>query len=173
MSGKFYIGVHNNTNPDYLGSGAHLKNAIKKYGKENFRRETLSEGTREEVLALESNMVTAEFVRSDDTYNVTLGGGIPPSMKGVPQSDEHKQKISKALMGKQNFLGQKHSEERLKQISKVHKGKIVSQETRDKLSKAHANRVWSDEFRKKISKLFLGKKTSHNYLPSLLQIWWS
>jgi hypothetical protein len=34
---KYYIGKHStdNINDDYLGSGVALKNAIKKYGKEN------------------------------------------------------------------------------------------------------------------------------------------
>ena len=44
INGKFYIGVHKTkdfNSSDYMGSGPHIKNAIKKYGKESFIRESL------------------------------------------------------------------------------------------------------------------------------------
>ena len=41
VNGKIYIGKDKNNNPSYLGSGKILKLAIKKYGKENFTKETI------------------------------------------------------------------------------------------------------------------------------------
>lgn len=43
INGKIYVGMHStdNLNDGYLGSGWILKQAIKKYGKENFKREVL------------------------------------------------------------------------------------------------------------------------------------
>ena len=35
---KIYIGQDSKNNPEYLGSGAIVKKAIKKYGKENFKK---------------------------------------------------------------------------------------------------------------------------------------
>lgn len=40
LNNKIYIGVHStkNINDGYLGSGTALKKAVKKYGKQNFKR---------------------------------------------------------------------------------------------------------------------------------------
>lgn len=78
LNGKIYVGVHNGSNPDYLGSGQALEPAIRKYGKENFTRETIFEGTPEECLELERFIVDEQFVLREDTYNLTVGGGKPP-----------------------------------------------------------------------------------------------
>jgi len=43
INNKIYIGVHSTYNLDdgYLGSGIGIKNAIKKYGKQNFKRQII------------------------------------------------------------------------------------------------------------------------------------
>lgn len=43
INGKTYIGIHktNNLEDGYLGSGFSLIKAVKKYGKNNFKREVL------------------------------------------------------------------------------------------------------------------------------------
>lgn len=82
-NGKIYVGVHNGSNEDYLGSGKYLNDAIKSYGKETFVRETLFEyKTVEEALAKEAEIVTDEFIQREDTYNLVIGGGLPPSGLG-------------------------------------------------------------------------------------------
>ena len=43
MNNKIYIGQTVRENVNYLGSGVFLKQAIKKYGRENFTREILEE----------------------------------------------------------------------------------------------------------------------------------
>ena len=47
---KIYIGKDGKNNPKYYGSGIFLKNAIKKYGKENFVKEILEYCNTEEEL---------------------------------------------------------------------------------------------------------------------------
>ncbi len=92
INNKIYVGKHQTENPNifdgYLGNSVwinrtdKLKNpefpfhfAVKKYGVENFKRETLYVfDTEEEAYKKEAEIVNEEFIKRDDTYNVTLGG---------------------------------------------------------------------------------------------------
>lgn len=68
---KFYIGQDSNNNPDYLGSGLLLKRAIKKYGKENFKKEILCECSSKEEL----NQKEIYWINQlKPNYNITIGG---------------------------------------------------------------------------------------------------
>ena len=93
INGKIYVGVHR-TNVEffdfYFGCGCYKKDlkkhktsgfpgAIKKYGWKNFKRETLFEfpDTEEGKIAAykkEEEIVTDEFIKRPDTYNLTRGG---------------------------------------------------------------------------------------------------
>lgn len=93
---KIYIGVHKTENPDkfdgYLGNGVNIhdrstyrychnpfETAINKYGPDKFIRRTLKVfDSLEDALDLERWLVDPEFIKRRDTYNITLGGGIPP-----------------------------------------------------------------------------------------------
>ena len=90
INNKIFIGVHETENPDifdgYIGCGAninnpnsynkgktHLHNAILKYGTSAFHRKTLRVyDTLDEALDLESLLVTDEFVKRTDTYNMIV-----------------------------------------------------------------------------------------------------
>jgi len=78
LNNKIYVGFHMLGNKDnrYLGSGLALKAAINKYGKENFKREIIYEGTAEECLELEEFIVDEDFCSREDTYNISTGGAI-------------------------------------------------------------------------------------------------
>lgn len=92
INGKIYIGVHG-TNPDifdgYIGCGMYNQGcqrnrkgfpaAVRKYGYENFKRETLFEYPftkegMEQAYAKEAEIVTINFIKRKDTYNLTVGG---------------------------------------------------------------------------------------------------
>lgn len=78
VNGKIYIGVHktNDLNDRYFGSGKYLKQAIKKYGIENFEKEILQFClSKEEMYGTERLLVNEEFVKRKDTYNTRVGGG--------------------------------------------------------------------------------------------------
>ncbi len=98
INNKIYIGVHETENPEvfdgYIGCGAyinkpssynkgktHLHKAILKYGTSAFYRYTLKVfDNLEDALDLEAWLVTEEFVKRTDTYNMIAGGQIPPIM---------------------------------------------------------------------------------------------
>jgi hypothetical protein len=77
INDKIYIGVHktNNLEDNYLGSGKTLIKAIRKYGKNNFKRTIIRYATNEEdMYKLERLYVTERFIKSKNTYNLKLGG---------------------------------------------------------------------------------------------------
>lgn len=76
ITGKYYIGAHetDNLNDNYLGSGSVLKKALKKYGRENFKREILKEcNSREEMYSEEQSIIKIHY-KEDNCYNVKHGG---------------------------------------------------------------------------------------------------
>ena len=77
INGRFYIGMHstNNLDDNYLGSGWILKEAIKKYGRENFQKEILFIfNTRLEAREKEAEIVNTDFIKDNSNYNLVIGG---------------------------------------------------------------------------------------------------
>ena len=164
VNGKFYIGVHRLTgsyrSKNYLGSGDNIKAAIKKYGRENFIRETLGEFVcPEDAYFAEAEMVTEEFIKRTDTYNLCLGG-----RGGRIQTPEIRAKLSVAHTGKTltvetkalikaSNLGKSrapHSIETKEKMSRSHKGKVISDEAKSKMSAAHKGKPLSEGHRARI-----------------------
>ncbi len=165
INGMIYKGHHQVEDLDiddgYRGSGRYLKKAIEKYGKENFSRETLSvHNTRKEALEKEKEIVNAEFVAREDTYNLR-GGGY--SYEFV--SEETCQKMSEAHKGEKNPMygkrgekshmwGIKRSEETIQKMREsalkiVH---TMPKETQQKQSKSLRGKKLSEEHKRKIGK---------------------
>lgn len=110
VNNKIYVGVHGTETPDkfdnYLGNGifsnrpstiAHpttpFHYAVKKYGFKSFKRSTLAVFDNiQDALDMEEDIVNEDFIKRNDTYNITIGGGMPPilnkkvyqySLKGI------------------------------------------------------------------------------------------
>jgi hypothetical protein len=78
LNGNFYYGVHKtkNINDGYMGSGRRIKNAVKKYKVENFKKEfLLFFETYEEALEYEIEFVNEELIKDSSCYNIACGGG--------------------------------------------------------------------------------------------------
>lgn len=113
LNDRCYIGVHHldskTVRKFYLGSGSLLKAAIKKYGKENFVRETLFEfNDLQDALNKEKEIVTEEFIKDDSNYNLTEGGSMPPNSK-TWWTEKHSLQTSLRLKGNSYKLGKKES----------------------------------------------------------------
>ena len=99
INNYIYIGVHKTKNPqvfdNYIGNGIYINNpttyenaktklqqAVKEFGVNNFRRETLSVfNTPEEASDLEELLVNEDFLLRDDVYNMVLGGYAEGGLK--------------------------------------------------------------------------------------------
>lgn len=77
VNNKYYIGRHSTNNVDdgYMGSGIWIKNAIRKYGRENFIKEILDEANSSaELWELEKHYVNENVVKDENSYNMSVGG---------------------------------------------------------------------------------------------------
>lgn len=173
INGKIYVGqTVRNFNERYGGDveknthNKHLKRSIKIHGIENFAidkcicecdtRESLNEAEKFYIDFFDS-------ANPEHGYNMTLGG------EGVIANEETKQKISKALKGRQ------FSEETRKKMSEAHKGEknsmygknpedYMTKEAikikRKKISELLKEKPLSEEHKRKISEAKKGKHRS-------------
>lgn len=147
---KQYIGDHSTNNIDdgYLGSGhPYFRNAVKEYGKENFKREILEFfDTKEEAFDAQEKYIKQYNTLVPNGYNISPKGGIK-CIGSVAK--ETKERISKSLKGKN--VGKKHSLKQNKEHSLKMIGKKHSEETKEKIRQKHKNKKFSEEHRKKLS----------------------
>ena len=150
INGNIYVGVHNGKQKSYLGSGPNLQRSIKKYGSDKFIRETLFEGTPEECLEIEALIVDEEFISRRDTYNITVGGGMPPGCYGnqhaVGMTYEHSESAKKAIGEFQK--SRKRSTKEIALFKKNRKGKGTGER----------NAMASAENRAKVAASKIGRK---------------
>lgn len=95
INGKIYVGKHKSVKTPfengYYGSGKQITAAIKKYGIENFKKEVLQYcSSMEEMANKEAEIVTEDFVKRTDTYNMHKGG--PGGWDHYNGSDKHREK---------------------------------------------------------------------------------
>lgn len=130
LNDKFYVGSHQTDRLEdgYLGSGVILKKALKKYGRNNFKREIIANCVSAEV----SREIETIFVRyyidnfKRQCYNRSYSGtggmlGEDNSFFGKRHSEESLQKMSASHKGKYDgelnpFYGKKHTQETINKI---------------------------------------------------------
>jgi group I intron endonuclease len=117
INNRFYVGKDAKNDKNYLGSGKILRQAIKKYGKENFIKETLEVCKNLQEMEEREKYWINKLNATENGYNLTEGGtggdtwthspkkvhwnvGNTPWNKGKPPSPETREKISKNRKGK-------------------------------------------------------------------------
>lgn len=155
VNGKIYVGqTKKPLTSNYLGSGVLMSKAIRKYGKENFIRETLCEcSTQDELDRMEKHWI--EKLNSRDIligYNIAYGG-----MGGTygPLPEEQKVKIRNTMIERGISVGSKNP----------FYGKRHPQEIMDIIIKKKTGVKLTDEHRKKISESQIGVPKSHKGRP--------
>lgn len=165
INGKLYIGKHQTEqlNDSYYGSGLLIKASLKKYGKNNFKKEILYIfDTEEEMNKKEKELINENFVSRPDTYNIGIGGEGGPNFRGRQHTDKTKHQISLSNTGRFNHLTTEgrnsiiqsnKSIERRQKVSVGLKGKPKSDQHRTNLREA----TKTEAFRLKASISHIGK----------------
>lgn len=90
IDGRIYIGQHQTDDlyDGYMGSGLHIKRAIKKYGKENFTKEYLGFCDTQEKLDFLEKFYIKKYKACDLTigYNIAPGGTAGKTYERTPES---------------------------------------------------------------------------------------
>ena len=171
ITGQQYVGQSIRTDKMfkyYFGSGLYVSNALKKYGKENFKKEVLLENI-DNIEDL--NLFEIENIKKFNTlwpngYNISEGGNgkgkhsketkekMSNSAKGKEKSESHKLKISESKKGCESWLkGKECSDEHKKNISNSTKGRHLSEKTEFKKGNVSPRKgiKLSEETKNKIS----------------------
>ena len=156
INGKFYYGVHKtkNLNDNYLGSGNAIKFAIRKYGKDSFKKEIIKTFLDEESMyAFEKQYIDTNVVLDPKTYNQTLGGrgGFSHIDNTGNNNVMRNQDVVQKVVNSRKQNGSYKTKERLTHLHKIsEKAKFVN---KGKLRPAHSefmaeyakNIIWKDK----------------------------
>jgi len=168
INGKYYIGKQVAYTKSYLGSGTALKNAIKKYGKDNFTKSILEECSSQKELQTRELwwLDKTSAVTDKKSYNLVRETSankhrsyddpeyrrkMSASLKKTLNTEESKRRLRIQNGGKNNPMYGKQRPESFKQlVSKTHTGKIVSEKTKEKLRIIRTGSKMPDIFKEKM-----------------------
>jgi group I intron endonuclease len=172
INNKQYVGDHSTDNLDdnYLGSGSVIKSSIKKYSKENFKKEILEFfDTKQKAFdAQEKYIKIHETLVTQNGYNISYTGGYNPisektikkisnSHKGKKLSEAHKRKISEAFQKNGSKKGKNHHMYG-KKLSEKHKTALIT-------SRIGIGNIYSEESKRKMSESAKNRKKPSNFKP--------
>jgi group I intron endonuclease len=173
VNGMQYIGVSKNPTDRLRRHGTKanpsrksiLKNAIHKYGMDNFKMEVLVQSTLGYCFDLEKKAIEALGTRSPSGYNITAGGegytgfvGEDHHMYGVKRSQEWRDYMSNLFTGRPippeqrakisaSLKGNKHSAETIEKRTKAITGLKRSKESVARMIASKTGKTFSAEVR--------------------------
>lgn len=201
ITNKYYIGckLSDTFIPQYFGSGRYLKEAVKRYGKENFEVEII-EWVRDfdDIRILHKRETYwIEYYNAalnSNYYNISATGNSGNSILGLKEQDKikfiEKQRDNGkkranggkgmfgrniSLEGKNNPMYGKKQTERSKALNRQkHLGKKASDETKLKMSKSHCpdNKPPSHKGKKQINKDGVRKSINPEEIDYYLAMGW-
>ena len=150
LNGKIYVGQHKAEDFEswYLGSGIHIRNAVKKYGRGNFSVKLIDTAESKEEL----NEKEVYWIKELDSRNPDVGYNLAKGGAGHEMSGDSRKRMSEA---RKRYCASEAGKE---QLSKLRRGRRLSEETKLKLSRANKGRVKSEEERKRLSEALKGNK---------------
>jgi hypothetical protein len=164
VNNKFYIGKHTqNLDPyqfdGYYGSGSQISNAVKKYGKENFIRETLFVFNNEADCLLKEEEMVAPHLGKPYCYNMRSGGiGGFEHINSIPKEDRpnikaYRQKVDSGEIivgGTQNWTEETYNKVRQTGWSKLVEMGLLNPNTWENLTEEQ-RKERSENLSKKVS----------------------
>lgn len=131
VNGKIYIGKDSKNNPNYYGSGIVVNHAFKKYGKDNFIKETIDTAKDHDEL----NEKEIFWIKELNSTNVNIGYNRTHGGDGF--SGLVTEVIKKSIKKR---TGQKRTDETKLKMSLASKGIVKSDDHKQALSKAWQKR---------------------------------
>ncbi len=127
-----------------------LKNAIAKYGEENFSFGVLCVGTQDYCYMVEPRFIATYDTQRPNGYNICAGGRGAIGLVGDQNGMHGRTGEQHPHYGKPGYRrGVKHTEETKRKMSEAHKGRSTSESTRKKLSEiakkrsGHTEKMWA------------------------------
>ena len=137
VNGKIYIGQHEmkGNNARYLGSGTYFLQALKKYGRNNFKRKILRVCFSQHELSVWEHVYIMKYKSyvKEIGYNISRGD-VNTSNHNPAKLPEVRRKISNSM------IGQHMSDSVKEQVSKRFRGILLSEDRKIELSKIAKNR---------------------------------
>jgi group I intron endonuclease len=128
-----------------------IKNAIHKYGKENFTVETLASATNQDDL----NFLERHFIAELGTLNRRIGYNVTPGGRGGIRTKEAAEKAAQKLRGRKV---PRDAVERMAATKRDRPRTPAEQAVIDRMIKMATGRVHTEESRRKMSEAVKGRK---------------
>ena len=167
LDNKFYIGKDEKNKNHYYGSGLYLNRAIKKYGKENFKKFILQICSNRNELN-ERERFWIKLTKAQELgYNIADGG--QGGYTGPASTKQIETRILNGLKSKGRKLNL--SDEQKYKIGSSNRGKKLSKAHKEKLRITNTGRKLSEEHKEKIRKANTGHKFSEETKEKLREAW--
>lgn len=161
INGKIYVGQDSKNDPKYFGSGVLINEAIRKYGKENFKKEIIDLAENKiELNEKEKYWIKFYNCKTPNGYNIADGGDGGPVMvgeenpmkrievrsklmgdKNPARRPEVAMKISKTKTGKGSHPQSELSRQKIRESMKGKNTGPHSEETKKKQSESHKGKT--------------------------------